>query len=170
MKLILALLLTFYTGPLQGAVSWPNVTQYTWTYDLRPGSPSSSTMDMFTVQFDASDRLVEPERLFIRLYAGDATVPLYSKTMTGTSSGTNGLLLFEENWEALFPVFRGRLELEMESGSVELRHLTISIATGTESYSSSISPNVRLVPEPGVAMLATAAGVLVFRRRRTTGS
>ena len=86
--------------------------------------------------------------------------------MIGYSFGTNGLLLVEENWDALFSVFWGRLELEMETGSVELRRLTLSLATGTRSYSDSIAPNVRLVPEPGIALMITAASCLCLLRRQ----
>lgn len=75
-------------------------------------------------------------------------------------------LLVEENWDALFPVFWDRLELEMKTGSVELRRLTLSLATGTRSYSDSITPNVRLVPEPGIALMITAASCLCLLRRR----
>ena len=160
------LLLASLVMPLHGAVTWPSVEHYTWNFNLGTGSPSSSTTDMFTVQFDSTDTLVEPERLLIRLYAGNANQPVYSKTMIGYSFGTNGLLLVEENWDALFPVFWGRLELEMETGSVELRRLTLSLATGIRSYSSSITPNVRLVPEPGIALMITAAGCLGLLRRR----
>lgn len=103
--LLKCLLLAGLVMPLHGAVTWPSVENYTWNFNLETGSPSSSTTDMFTVQFDGSDTLVEPERLLIRLYAGNATQPVYSKTMIGPSFGTNGLLLVEENWDALFPVF-----------------------------------------------------------------
>ena len=164
--LLKSLLLASLVMPLHAAVTWPSVENYTWNFNLGTGSPSASTTDRFTLQFDSTDTLVEPERLLIRLYAGNATQPVYSKTMIGPSFGTNGLLLVEENLDALFPVFWGRLELEMETGSVELRGLTLSLATGTRSYSSSISPNVRLVPEPGIALMITAASCLSLLRRR----
>ena len=73
--LLKCLLLAGLVMPLQGAVTWPSVENYTWNFNLGAGSPSSSTTDMFTVQFDSTDTLVEPERLLIRLYAGNATQP-----------------------------------------------------------------------------------------------
>lgn len=163
--IVMAILLT----PLHGAVTWPSVTHYTWNFNLGTGGPSSSTSDMLTIQLDSTDRLVEPERMLIRMYAGLATEPMYSRDWNGTLSGLNGLLYTTESWDAPLAALWGRLELDIEGGSVELRRLSLSVATGTRSYSTTITPEVRLVPEPGVVFLIPVAGCLALLRRRYTG-
>lgn len=161
-----AILLLLFLTPLPGAVTWPNVSHYTWNFNLGSGGPSSSHSDMLTIQLDSTDRLVEPERMLIRMFIGNSSEPMYSRIWNGPSFGVNGLIYNTEDWDLPVGVSEGRLELEMEVGTVELRRLTLSIGTGTTSYSTSTSPNVRLVPEPGVTLLITLAGCSAFRRRR----
>lgn len=161
-----AILLLLFLTPLSGAVTWPNVSHYTWNFNLGSGALSSSFSDTLTVQLDSTDRLVEPEKMLIRMYLGNSSEPMYSRVWIGPSFGVNGLIYNTQDWDVPMGVSEGRLELEMEVGTVELRRLTLSIGTGTTSYSTSITPSVRLVPEAGVALLTTAAGCLGLLRRR----
>ncbi len=170
LKILPAILLAFLPIPLHGAVTWPSVDHYTWNFNLGAGGPSSSLSDMLTIQLDSSDRLVEPERMLIHMYIGTSSEPVYSRVWNGPSFGVNGLIYSTEAWDVPMGVSEGRLELEMEIGTVELRRLTLSIGTGTTSYATSISPNVRLIPEPGVAVLITFAGGIAFQRRRKMSS
>lgn len=161
-----AILLLLFATPLPAAVTWPSVSHYTWNFNLGSGGPSSSYSDMLTIQLDSTDRLVEPERMLILMYIGNSSEPMYSRVWNGPSFGVNGLIYTTEDWNVPMGVSEGRLELEMDVGTVELRRLTLNIGTGTTSYSASISPSVRLVPEPGVALLTTAAGCLGLLRRQ----
>jgi hypothetical protein len=162
----LALMMALVSAPLHGAVTWPVVDHYTWNFVLEDVGPRTSTTDTLSIQFDSTDRLVAPERMLIRMYGGDAAEPMYTKNWDGTPTGLNGLLVFVENWDAPLAALRGRLELVMELGSVELRRLTLSLETGTRRYATSFSPNVRLVPEPSVTLLIVIAGGFAFRRKR----
>lgn len=162
-----AILFSIFLSPLHGAATWPSVYGYDWNFTLADIGPRTTTTDMLSIQFDSTDRLVAPERMLIRLFGGGAAEPFYTKNWDGTATGLNGLLVIEQDWDAPLAALWGRLELEMESGSVELRTLTLSVETGTRRYATSAFPNVRLVPEPGVALLMPTLGGLVFRRRRS---
>ncbi len=154
--------------PLHGAITWPSVDRYTWNFDLGVGGASSSTTDTLAIQLDGPDRLVEPEIMLIRLYLGESSDPFYSRDWAGPSFGVNGLLYYPEAWTVPAGVTSGRAELRMAFGSVELRRITLHIATGTREYSASIAPNVRLVPEPATTLLVMTTGLLAFQRRRST--
>lgn len=163
----LAVVMTLLFTPLHGAVTWPSVENFTWNFDLGVGGPSSSTGDMLVIQLDSTDRLVEPEVMLIRLYLGDSVEPLYSRDWAGLSSGLNGLIYQPDAWTVPAGVSKGRLELGMQTGAVHLRSMTVRIATGTREYSTTVTPYVRLVPEPTTALILMTTGLFALQRKRS---
>jgi hypothetical protein len=166
MKIIFIFLSVLCTVPVSGAVTWPLVAHYTWNFTFGPGRLSTTTTDSLAIQLDNTDRLLPSERMIIRLYGGDASEPMFFRDWVGALDGLNGLLTYAENWDVPLADLSGRLELEMESGTVKLHRVTLSIANGTKAYNATITPDVQLVPEPGITLLFSSAGGLAFRRRR----
>jgi hypothetical protein len=152
------------------ATTWPSMEKFVWNFNLVRVASTTSTLDTFTIQFDAANRLVFPDVMKIRLYAGDASEPMYARDWAGNEGGLNGLLYMPSDWHIPLAGLTGRLELEMLAGSVDLHRVSLSIQDGTSRYTDSITPDIQLVPEPGIGAWALAITGLLLRRKRDGGS
>jgi len=172
MRIVLPLvLLCLVSSMARAATVWPGAERFVWDFTLQAVTTTTSLSDDFTIQLDASDRLVFPDMMRILLYAGDLETPLFAQDWRGTASGLNGLWVLRQDWHLAFAGGTGRLELEMLTGTVALRRVTIAIQDGSKRSVASISPQLILIPEPGSAFcLTAAAGLWLMRRRRQAGS
>ncbi len=138
-------------------------SRISWDFTLAGTGPGSTEMDWFTIQF-GTDRLVPGESLLITITAKGQSIPTYTKTMVGLGSGTNGLLSYGE-LDAVFPTDAGMVSIEMLQGAVDIHKISIILHTPTYSSSTSITPDIHLVPEPNIPIMVMAASFVWILRR-----
>ena len=162
---VIPCMLAIAATPSRAATTWPSVGHYSWNFTLSAGVPSTSTLDQLAIQFDSANKLTLSELFKIRLFSGNDTVPMYSLNFPGSQNGYNGIATFQEGWEVPLAGGTGRLELDLDGGSVDLSSITLVVATGSLRRTASISPNVRLIPEPNALFLCMIAGLGVMTQR-----
>lgn len=147
------------------AVTVTDGSRFSWDFTLVGGSPGAAGQDQFVVQY-GPDKLGPDDTVSISVFAKDQMVPVLSHISHGYGSGVSGLLWTGE-WDGLFPVQQGTVVVEVLSGEVDLKRITILLSSLEFSGNASISPGVHLFPEPGLFTLVLAGGVLsMFRRGR----
>ena len=163
MKLCILLLAVALHLQSDAAVVVTDGSRISWDFTLAGTGPGSTEMDWFTIQF-GTDRLVPGESLLITITAKGRSIPTYTKTMVGLGSGTNGLLSYGE-WDAVFPTDEGVVSIEMLQGAVDIHKISIILHTPTLSSSTSITPDIHLVPEPNIPVMVMAASLVWILRR-----
>ncbi len=138
-------------------------SRMSWEFTLAGTGAGSTEMDWFTIQFGA-DRLVPGESLSITITPKGQSIPTFTKTMVGFGSGTNGLLSYGE-WDPAFPTREGTVSIEMVQGAVDIHNISIILHTPTYSASTSITPDIHLVPEPSIPAMAMVASLAWILRR-----
>jgi hypothetical protein len=165
MKLCLLLLAAALHLQSYAAVVVTDGARISWDFTLAGTGAGSTEMDWFTIQF-GTDRLLPGESLLITIAAKGQSNPTYTRTMVGFGSGTNGLLSYGE-LDATFPAREGTVSIEMLQGAVDVHHISIILHTPTYSASTSITPDIHLVPEPHIPVMVMAASfVWILRRPR----
>lgn len=164
MKLCILLLAVAFQFQSDAAVVVTDGCRISWDFTLAGTGAGSTEMDWFTIQF-GTDRLVPGESLLITIFAKGQSFPTYTKTMVGFGSGTNGLLSYGE-WDAVFPTDEGTVSIEMLQGAVDIHRISIILHTPTHSSSSSITPDIHLVPEPNIPFMVMVASLVWVLSRR----
>ncbi|MEO5715421.1 MAG: hypothetical protein ABIT37_18225 [Luteolibacter sp.] len=163
---LLLMLLAFSLAPLHGATTLPTAEYYAWSFTLVYWGSSPSNLGSVTVGFPTSNKLELGDSMTIKIFSHEATVPFHSFTFTGTNIPSDFVAIPLLDLDDELPGLKGRVELSMDSGTVDLSDITIYVRDGTNQYHDSIDPNVQLVPEPAGMLLAMIPAFFVIRRRR----
>lgn len=157
---------TTLTPVTQAAGVLPELDRFVWNFTLLATPDNSNSTDQFTIQFGA-DRLAFGEILLVNVFAKGQTLATYTKTLRGQGTGTNGYLYFGD-LDAVFPGSEGSVTLDMVNGTVEIARISILFYTPVSSAFATLSPELRLVPEPGVPMMILGGFLTgIFKRRRS---
>ena len=148
----------------EAAVVVTGGSRFSWDFTLVGVSPGTASMDQFTIQY-GPDLLNVNDRVLITVLAKNQAVPVYTHTSYGYGTGFNGLL-WSGDWDTAFPTQEGTVVIEVVSGELDLKRVSIQLRSSAFSGSASISPAVHLVPEPASCALVLAGSVLLSRRRR----
>ena len=149
----------------QAAAVLPDLDRFVWNFTLLATPDNSNSTDQFSIQF-GTDRLTSGEILLVNVFANGQSLATYTKTLRGQGTGTNGYLYFGD-LDAVFPGSEGSVTLDMVNGTVEIARLSIRFNTPVSSAFATLSPELRLVPEPGIPMMILGGfltGILIRRR------
>ena len=151
-------------APAANIATGPSV--YVWNFTLAFLSTSSPTSDMVTLNF-GTDSLDVGESLQVQLFAGSNPAPRINTRIATSTGALQGFswIYHPPTLGANFDQPTGTMILQLSSGSLNLRQLSISVNRNNQHWAARMTQPVTLIPEPATGALFLSSAAFFLRRR-----